>query len=220
MRIGELARRSGVTVRTVHYYIEEGLLPEPPRRGKYGEFDDSYVQRLRLIQQLKAERLSLPAIRARLAEMGLAPAQHVARLPLFPSEQEEASPATVAPLAPRAGLFRSRFAEEAGLTPEQVSHLEALGLIGSSEGLLAAEDLPLARSVGRLLSRGATLEDIAEIARQAREETALHSRLLEAAGATEPLTRALQWQEQAGAVATIRQMLLRRWAIARPETAP
>jgi len=220
MRIGELARRSGVTVRTVHYYIEEGLLPEPPRRGKYGEFDDSYIQRLRLIQQLKAERLSLPAIRARLAEMGLAPAPQVARLPLFPSEEKEASPTTVTPPVPRAGLFRSRFAEEAGLTPEQVSHLETLGLIGSSEGLLAAEDLPLARSVGRLLSRGATLEDIAEIARQAREETALHARLLKAAGATEPLTRALQWQEQAGAVATIRQMLLRRWAVAHPETAP
>lgn len=219
MRIGELARRAGVTVRTIHYYIEEGLLPQPPRRGKYGEFDESYLQRLRLIQQLKAERLSLPAIRSRLLEMGLAPAQHLPHLPLFPSEQETFA-ATVVPPPRREGLFRSRFAEEAGLTPEQVSQLESLGLIESSEGLLPVEALPLARSVARLLARGATSEDIAEITRQARQEAALHHRLLEAAGATDPLSRALQWQEQAQAVATIRQMLLRRQTLSSTESAP
>lgn len=214
MRIGELARRGGVTVRTIHYYIEQGLLPKPPRRGKFGEFDESYLQRLRLIQQFKAERLSLPAIRERLLEMGLVPGPPLPQYPLFP--EEEARPETAVAPAPAArgeGLFRSRFAEEAGLLPEQVSQLEALGLLESSEGLLPVESLPLARSVARLLAQGASAADIAAVVRQAQEEAELHRRLLDAAGATEPLARALQWQEQAAAVATIRQMLLRRWSI-------
>lgn len=216
MRIGELAERGGVTVRTIRYYIEEGLLPPPPRRGKYGDFDASYLQRLRLIQRLKEERLSLPAIRLRLAEMGLVP-----------------SPLTPSPLSPLPvgegrggqgmrgeGLFRSRFAEEAGLTTEQAARLEEMGLLESNEGLLPSEALPLARAAARLLKWGIRLEELAEIVCQVRREAEMHHRLLDQAGPLPLVSRALQWQEQVGAVSIIRQMLLQRWSYPAPEETP
>lgn len=53
MRISELARRAGVPVGTVKYYLREGLLPggEPtaPTQAQYGE---EHVARLRLIRSL------------------------------------------------------------------------------------------------------------------------------------------------------------------------
>ncbi len=201
MRIGELAERSGITVRTIRYYIEEGLLPPPPRRGKYGDFDASYLQRLRLIRRLKEERLSIPAIRLRLEEMGLMP-----------------SPLTLNPEVRGEGLFRSRFAEEAGLTTEQVARLEEIGLLESSEGVLLAEALPLARAAARLLEWGIRLEELAEIVHQVRREAEIHRRLLAQAEALPLLSRALQWQEQVGAVSTVRWVLLQRWSC--PEGVP
>ncbi len=218
MRIGELARRAGVTVRTVRYYVEEGLLPMPPMRGKYGDFDESYLQRLRLIRTLKEERLSLPAIGRRLAEMGLTAGGESPQLPL-PTPLGQERPPRPAPL-PRAqpeGLFRSRFAEEAGLSSEQVARLEEMGLLESSEGLLPPAALPLARAAGRLLAAGATVQDIADLAQQVRQETAMHQRLLARAESTAPLSQALQWQEQLVAAATIRQALLQRWGYTHQE---
>ncbi len=206
MRIGELAERSGVTVRTIHYYIEQGLLPNPPRRGKYGEFDESYVDRLRLIRQLKAQRLSLSAIRSRLAEMGLCP----------PEESGASAPRPGGESAATEGLFRSRFAEEAGLTSEQVARLESLGLLVSTEGLLPVSALPLARAVSTLLSRGATLEDVATLLDHVKQEAALHRRLVQRSSPGKPVALAVQWQEQVAAVTAIRQMLL--WELLRGET--
>jgi len=212
MRIGELAARSGVTVRTIHYYIEEGLLPSPPLRGKYGDFGESYLSRLQLIRRLKEERLSIPAIRQRLAAMGLMPAPQSTA----PWAGGAADPAAE---MPGEGLFRSRFAEEAGLTPEQVAQLERLGLLESSEGLLPPALLPQARAVGQLLAWGATPEDIAALAQQFQQEAALHQRLLRHLPVADRLPRALQWQEQVGAITTIRDMLLQRWGRVAPEDA-
>jgi len=235
MRIGELAARGGVTVRTVRYYIEEGLLPEPRLRGKYGDFDESYLQRIRLIQRLKEERLPIPAIRRRLVDLGVMPSSPPNLQPPLPFPAQGAAPSAEAPAeraggqgagvwsrgpaaaAQREGLFRSRFAEEAGLTPEQVAQLERLGLFESSEGLLPPAALPLARAAAKLLAWGISMEDIATLAQQVRQETAIHHRLLERIATQDPLPRALQWQEQIGAVTTIREMLLQRWGRTTPE---
>ena len=215
MRIGELAVRSGVTVRTIHYYVEEGLLPTPPLRGKYGEFDESYLRRIQLIRRLKEERLAIPAIRRRLTEMGLMPAAPVLPAPPGPRGLQEPMPQTAGPQGDE--LFRSRFAEEAGLTPEQVAQLERLGLLESSEGLLSPRLLPLARAAARLLAWGSTIEEIAAIAQQVKQEAALHQKLLQRSSAEDSLTRVLQWQEQMSAVNTIRETLLQRWGRVTPE---
>lgn len=222
MRIGELAKRSEVTVRTVRYYVEEGLLPQPPRRGKYSDFDDSYIQRIKLIQRMKHERLSLPEIRGRLAEMGLVSPPPSPQLPLpFPA-QGEAGTGTGSEPAPerREGIFRSRFAVEAGMTTQQTERLESMGVVQSSEGLFPADALPVAQAAAQLFARGATVEDVADIVEGIRQEAALHRRLLERADPANTLARALQWQEQTGAVNTLRRILIRQWSRPAGEDSP
>jgi DNA-binding transcriptional MerR regulator len=61
--ISELASLSGVSTRTIRYYIQEGLLPQPEIRGKYAVFTDEYMHRLRLIKYLKDAYLPLSKIK-------------------------------------------------------------------------------------------------------------------------------------------------------------
>lgn len=63
LQIGELAKRAGVSVRTIRYYIEEGLLPPPSVEGRYSVFDEGYLNRLQLILRLKEAYLPLREIR-------------------------------------------------------------------------------------------------------------------------------------------------------------
>ncbi|WP_406859857.1 MerR family transcriptional regulator [Streptomyces sp. HUAS MG47] len=69
MRIGELSRRTGVSVPTIKYYVREGLLPAgrltSPNQASY---DESHERRLRLIRALlDVGGLSVAAIREVLA---------------------------------------------------------------------------------------------------------------------------------------------------------
>ncbi len=61
--IHELAQRAGISVRTIRYYIEEGLLPQPAYQGKYSYYTLSYLDRLELIRKLKESFLPLREIR-------------------------------------------------------------------------------------------------------------------------------------------------------------
>ena len=54
MRIGEAARRLGMTTRTLRYYEEMGLLsPEARNRGGFRLYGEDEVQRLERISELK-----------------------------------------------------------------------------------------------------------------------------------------------------------------------
>jgi len=64
----ELSERTGVTERTVRYYIQQGLLPAPGA-GRGPKYHEGYVHRLRLIRRLQAEHLPLAEIRQRLEAM-------------------------------------------------------------------------------------------------------------------------------------------------------
>jgi len=71
--IHQLADRVGVSIRTIRYYIAEGLLPPPEPRGRYATFNEEYRMRLELILKLKNTFLPLKEIRDRIA--GLDPQQ-------------------------------------------------------------------------------------------------------------------------------------------------
>ncbi|MGW1887542.1 MerR family transcriptional regulator [Streptomyces sp. NPDC001970] len=58
MRIGELASRAGVSVRSVRYYEEQGLLTSTRSPGGQRHYTDSEVERVAFIQQLYAAGLS------------------------------------------------------------------------------------------------------------------------------------------------------------------
>jgi DNA-binding transcriptional MerR regulator len=55
MRIGEVAERTGLTPRTIRYYEEIGLLPEPVtrRKGAHRAYDDGDVERLSELTRLR-----------------------------------------------------------------------------------------------------------------------------------------------------------------------
>lgn len=65
MQIGELARRAGVSHRTIHYYERLGLLKPAEREGGgYRYYDETAVRRLEKIAALKRLGLSLDEIAA------------------------------------------------------------------------------------------------------------------------------------------------------------
>jgi len=57
LKIGEIAKRSGVRASTIRYYVQEGLLPKPEKANeKMAYYDEVCVERLRIIQELKEKR--------------------------------------------------------------------------------------------------------------------------------------------------------------------
>jgi MerR family transcriptional regulator, repressor of the yfmOP operon len=55
LRIGELAKRTGTTPRTIRYYEEFGLLPAPPshEKGRHRTYGESDVRRLQELIRLR-----------------------------------------------------------------------------------------------------------------------------------------------------------------------
>lgn len=62
MRVGELAARTGVSVRALRYYEEQNLLPAERSPAGQRHYPGSAVDRVQLIQQLYAAGLSSKAI--------------------------------------------------------------------------------------------------------------------------------------------------------------
>ena len=63
MTIGELARRTGMTVRNIRAHQTRGLLPPPEVHGRTGYYNDEHVARVELTREMQAEGLNLEAIR-------------------------------------------------------------------------------------------------------------------------------------------------------------
>lgn len=63
LRVEDLSRESGVTVRNIRAYQTRGLLPPPRLRGRLGLYGDQHLSRLRGIARLQARGFSLAAIR-------------------------------------------------------------------------------------------------------------------------------------------------------------
>ncbi|HEY5051900.1 MAG TPA: MerR family transcriptional regulator [Solirubrobacterales bacterium] len=63
MTIGELARRTGMTVRNIRAHQTRGLLPPPEVRGRTGYYGEEHVARIALTREMQADGLNLEAIR-------------------------------------------------------------------------------------------------------------------------------------------------------------
>jgi len=80
VQIGELAQRSGLSVKTLRYYEEIGVLAPPARTASgYRDYDDDTVGRLQFVRAAQAVGLTLGEIREVIAfrERGEAPCGHV-----------------------------------------------------------------------------------------------------------------------------------------------
>jgi DNA-binding transcriptional MerR regulator len=64
MHIGELARRTGLSVKTIRYYSDEGLVPEASRTATgYRRYDQAALARLEFVRTLRTLGLDLGTIR-------------------------------------------------------------------------------------------------------------------------------------------------------------
>ena len=83
MKIGVVATRAGVSVKTIRYYEEIGVLGEPRRLASgYRDYDLDTVERLGFIRASQASGLTLGEIRSIIAyrDRGESPCAHVVEL--------------------------------------------------------------------------------------------------------------------------------------------
>lgn len=60
--IEELCELTGLTRRTIRYYVQEGLIEAPAGRGRGGFYFDSHLDKLRLIKSFQEKGMNLSAI--------------------------------------------------------------------------------------------------------------------------------------------------------------
>lgn len=66
-KLEDLAEATGVSARTVRYYVQRGLLPAPAFHGRDTAYTEEHWLRLRAIRRLQDEFLPLDEIQARLS---------------------------------------------------------------------------------------------------------------------------------------------------------
>ncbi|GIO12404.1 MerR family transcriptional regulator [Cohnella xylanilytica] len=139
-RIGELARISGISPRTIDYYTGMGLLSPVKRSGgNYRLYDDETLERIRRIEQLKAQKFTLEEIKEKFASLNrVSPDEQVSRkladlqshLSLLEREVKELEP-VLDQLKPQQAkrLFRA-------ITPQTAACVEALLLLLGKSNLM------------------------------------------------------------------------------------
>ena len=83
MKIGEVADRSGVPAKTIRFWENRGLLPDPARTASgYRDYDVDIVERLTFIRHAQGAGLMLDHVRQILdiGDTGDVPCQHVSDL--------------------------------------------------------------------------------------------------------------------------------------------
>ncbi len=69
LTLEELASISLVPIRTLRFYIQEGLLPGPDTRGKNATYSNQHLERIEMIKRLKEHFLPLQQIKSLLDNM-------------------------------------------------------------------------------------------------------------------------------------------------------
>ena len=64
IQIGELSRRTGCNIETIRYYERIGLMPAPPRRGRYRNYGIVDVGRLGFVRRARELGFTLDEVRA------------------------------------------------------------------------------------------------------------------------------------------------------------
>jgi DNA-binding transcriptional MerR regulator len=67
--IADLARLTGLNVRTIRYYIAQGLIPASGESGPGAHYGQGHLDRLRLTKRLQGQHLPLAEIRQRMAAL-------------------------------------------------------------------------------------------------------------------------------------------------------
>ncbi len=116
--IEDLAEKSATSVRTIRFYIAEGLVPRPVTRGKGASYGEEHLLRLRLIRRLSEQRVPLAEIRERLAQLSLPDIRALLR-----SEERLSAELQVAEQAPSAKEYISALLKRSRLARQATVHL-------------------------------------------------------------------------------------------------
>jgi DNA-binding transcriptional MerR regulator len=141
----DLCERTGLPRQAIHFYIQQGLVPEGEKSGRNMAFyGDEHVSRIKLVRQLQEERfLPLKAIRAVLGESQdrFTPAQRSMLLEVK-ERMGEAMP------APQSRYVDAReLSKKSGVTPADLRQMISLGVVaGIEEGRGQNKTLRIAES--------------------------------------------------------------------------
>jgi len=136
LKVGDLARRTGLTVRTLHHYDEIGLLtPSGRSEAGYRLYSQADVQRLHGIQTMRQMGLALSDIGNLLAGDGVAPERIIGQQ-IRALDQQIAQASEL-----RARLTMLRDGLMAGAEPNMGNWLEALALMTTYGKYFSATEL-------------------------------------------------------------------------------
>lgn len=128
MTIGELAERTGMTVRNIRAHQTRGLLPPPVVHGRTGYYNEDHVARIELTRELQADGLNLEAIR-RMSESVNGAAEEIHNLTRTLRAPFEEEAPEIVDLAELAELWKKEVEEGRGF--EMLERGERLGVIRS-----------------------------------------------------------------------------------------
>jgi len=132
--IEELAELVNLPVRTIRYYISEGLVAGPGARGKAAVYGQDHLLRLRLIRLLSRQHVPLGEMRNQLTPLSINEIRALLTDEVHVAQLEQTTPSP--PESYVATLLRQARAEQQGL-PSQMS-----GLSGNKKGAEAAPASP------------------------------------------------------------------------------
>jgi DNA-binding transcriptional MerR regulator len=163
-RVDDLAARCGVTVDTVRFYQNRGLLPRPEREGRIAWYDDDHLARLERIRDLQARGFTLAVI-ARMLEGELDESEQALALALTgPLPGEDPGSA-----GPPAHLTLDELAEQTGVSLPVLEAVAREGLLvprPSDDGrAYTAADVEVVRAGLALLEAGVPLSELLALAR-------------------------------------------------------
>ena len=162
MTIGELAKRTGVSTQTIHYYLKEGLLPRPVKTSKtWAYYTNDHVERINMIKSLKKRYFfPLRVIKGILGEVS----SH--RKLMRDTPLSVASDLGKSSERGKGGglLSGKELSIKAGVPLRFINELEEMGFLlpgGSNAKRYDSDDLALVKSINRLIKVGeGCLEDL------------------------------------------------------------
>ncbi|MET9545665.1 MULTISPECIES: MerR family transcriptional regulator [unclassified Streptomyces] len=157
--MAELAEAAGITVRTVRFYRERGLIPPPRREGRIAWYDEHHLARLRTIAALLERGHTLNGI-AELAD-AFEKGRDVGEL-LGLGEPTEEQPVRLTPEE-----LADHFAGE--VTPENLVAALDLGYLGTDGDELVHISRRLLDASSTLVRKGVPLAAVLEAGQRVRE---------------------------------------------------
>jgi DNA-binding transcriptional MerR regulator len=152
LRIGELAKRSGVSIATLKHYLREGLIAPTRKTGRtMSWYDPALATRVQAIKELQQHQfLPLDLIREAIDRDAEA------------TDEQTAADAIAKVLARHTGQrtrTRAEIVERGGATARDLDMLAAMGLaVPGSDGTYRGDDLALLSTLGAARKAGITAD--------------------------------------------------------------